>query len=67
MSDVKELLKSWNSKDNIQKRELIDWLVLRHFETKKDKRDGFKITFWLSDADYEYLHTISPSFKNMCH
>jgi len=66
MSNNLDLMRGWESKANKPYRAFLDWLLLRHYETKKDKRDGYRITFWLSDADYEELHKISPSFKSMC-
>ena len=66
-TDIHNLMASWRSEDNKPHRELLDWLILRHYETKKDKRDGYRITFWLSGTDYEGLYRISPSFKSMCH
>ena len=47
-------------------KELLDWLLLRHYKTKIDKRGGSRITYWITDEDYEALTRISPKFKIIC-
>jgi hypothetical protein len=64
--DIHELLTSWRSDVNKPKRELLDWLLMRHLETKQTKLGEYKITLFLSKDDYQYLHLISPTFKSMC-